>query len=474
MIQKKRSMHEKSVATLLMRLAKITNIVLMTSIVGMCWHFVYEPRLQDPFYKKMEVFIFLTFMLLYALFGRIYEGFHVSLVRIRSVVYSQAIAICLVDVFAFLLAVLLEKSISPVTPIIVTYFLQLVISVVWAIFANKLYFYTSTPMLSGVLYYDERDYKYLVELKKMSGRFLIKKWIRVTGKVEPFLSELEDLDVVFVRGIPSEEKNTVLKYCIARDIEVYQYPKIGDILMSGAEHLQLFHNPVMRVYRYNPPIEYLIIKRTLDILLSLIGLVVLSPVFIITSIAIKMYDGDKVFYKQVRLTKDGKEFQIYKFRSMCPEAEQDGIARLAQEGDSRITPVGRIIRAVRIDELPQLLNVLKGEMSLVGPRPERPEIAEQYLKEMPEFSLRLQVKAGITGYAQIYGKYNTSPYDKLQMDLIYIARPSIVYDLQLLLGTVKILLTRESTQGIKKGSLTAYPVYKGETENEIQCGDSTL
>ena len=121
---------------------------------------------------------------------------------------------------------------------------------------------------------------------------------------------------------------------------------------------------------------------------------------------------------------------IYKFRSMSMDAEKDGVARLAQEGDSRITPIGRIIRSLRIDELPQLINVLKGEMSLVGPRPERPEIAEEYMKEMPEFSLRLQAKAGITGYAQIYGKYNTCPYDKLQMDLIYIANPSIIFDLK--------------------------------------------
>ena len=131
------------------------------------------------------------------------------------------------------------------------------------------------------------------------------------------------------------------------------------------------------------------------------------------------------------------------------------MARLASENDARITPVGKLIRAIRFDELPQLLNILKGDMSIVGPRPERPEIAAQYEEEMPEFSLRLQVKAGLTGYAQVYGKYNTSPYDKLQMDLIYIANQSVAQDVKLMLATVKVLFMPESTEGVAEGKTTA-------------------
>ena len=160
-------------------------------------------------------------------------------------------------------------------------------------------------------------------------------------------------------------------------------------------------------------------KRVIDIVVSLIAAIILSPVFLITAIAIKATDHGPVFYKQIRLTKDGKEFKILKFRSMRVDAEKDGVARLSTgENDSRITPVGKIIRACRVDELPQLFNILKGDLSIVGPRPERPEIASQYCEEMPEFALRLQAKAGLTGYAQVYGKYNTTPYDKLTMDLM--------------------------------------------------------
>ena len=217
----------------------------------------------------------------------------------------------------------------------------------------------------------------------------------------------------------------------------------------------MFHLPMLRVGRYMASPEYLFVKRAMDIVLSLIALVITSPIFLVPAIATKP-DGGPAFYKQVRLTKDGRPFEIMKFRSMRVDAEKDGVARLSTgDKDDRITPVGHIIRKCRIDELPQLINILKGDLSICGPRPERPEIAAQYCEEMPEFALRLQAKAGLTGYAQVYGKYNTTPYDKLQMDLMYIAHPSIIEDLKIMLATVKILFLPESTEGIAEGATTA-------------------
>jgi len=218
----------------------------------------------------------------------------------------------------------------------------------------------------------------------------------------------------------------------------------------------MFHLPMLRVGRYMPHPETVLAKRIFDIAVSAAALLILSPVMLITAIAIKLTDGGPVLYRQPRLTKNGKVFNVLKFRSMRVDAEKDGIARLSTgDKDDRITPVGRIIRKVRIDELPQLLNILGGSMSVVGPRPERPEIAEQYEKELPEFRLRLQVKAGLTGYAQVYGKYNTTPYDKLQMDLMYIANPSFLEDLRIIFATVKILFVPESTDGVGEGQITA-------------------
>jgi len=254
---------------------------------------------------------------------------------------------------------------------------------------------------------------------------------------------------------------------VERDICAYVLPRIGDIIMSGAKPMHLFHLPILQVRRRHMDFFGAFIKRLFDIVSSALVLIVVSPIMLVTAIAIKATDGGPVFYKQRRLTQDGREFDVLKFRSMRVDAEKDGVARLSTgDKDDRITPVGHIIRKVRIDELPQLLNILGGSMSVVGPRPERPEIAAQYEEELPEFRLRLQVKAGLTGYAQVYGKYNTTPYDKLQMDLMYIANPSFIQDLRIIFATIKILFMPESTDGVAEGQMTA-AMQQVEEEDEL-------
>ena len=319
------------------------------------------------------------------------------------------------------------------------------------------------PGISGLFRLNPPPVVYDVRhgLEKLINEYgLSKKYdVKMTLNVEECLNDLSLLDwneqSVFISGVHSHERNIILKYCVGQGINVFVIPRVGDVIMSGSQPMHMFHLPVLRVGRYMASPEYLFVKRAMDIVISLIALIVLSPLFLITAIAVKS-DGGPAFYKQVRLTKDGKQFEILKFRSMRVDAEKDGVARLSTgDKDDRITKVGHIIRACRLDELPQLLNILKGDLSIVGPRPERPEIAAQYCEEMPEFALRLQAKAGLTGYAQVYGKYNTTPYDKLQMDLMYIAHPSIVEDLKIMLATVKILFMPESTEGVAEGATTA-------------------
>lgn len=188
------------------------------------------------------------------------------------------------------------------------------------------------------------------------------------------------------------------------------------------------------------PLGYRALKRGMDLVLSALGLVLAAPIMLGTAIAVKVYDGGPVLYRQCRLTENGREFTILKFRSMRVDAEADGVARLASRGDNRITPVGQFLRKTHLDELPQLINIWRGEMTLVGPRPERPEIAAQYEKHLPEYALRLQMKAGLTGYAQIYGSYETQPREKLQMDLWYFANRSIALDCKLIAMTAVQLL----------------------------------
>jgi exopolysaccharide biosynthesis polyprenyl glycosylphosphotransferase len=241
-------------------------------------------------------------------------------------------------------------------------------------------------------------------------------------------------------------RNDLLKYCYQQNKSIYVIPKISDIVIRSAKDITYFDSPIIRCRSVGLTVEQRAIKRLVDVVFSSLALVAFSPLFILISLAIKLYDGGPVFYKQKRCTRDLKTFDILKFRSMIVDAEKNG-PQPAVDNDSRITPVGKVIRALRIDELPQILNILKGDMSIVGPRPERIEHVEKYSEEIPEFVCRYKVKGGLTGYAQVYGKYNTSAYNKLKMDLIYIQNYSLAMDFKLILMTLKILFKKESTEG---------------------------
>lgn len=288
------------------------------------------------------------------------------------------------------------------------------------------------------------------KLHFMNGRpdkFHIEKIVDINEGLDKIYGMMEPYDAVFINDIPSETKNDILKECFSRDIRVYFTPKISDIIGKNSEEINLFDTPLYLCRNAGLSLSQRIVKRTCDIVFSLIGLVLTSPILLVTALAIKLEDGGPVFFRQERATLGGKEFSILKFRSMIVDAEKDGRPHPAGEKDPRITKVGNVIRATRIDELPQILNILKGDMSIVGPRPERLEHVQKYCEEIPEFKYRLKVKGGLTGPAQVFGKYNTSPLNKLKMDLFYITNYSLLLDLQILFETVKILVQKESTEG---------------------------
>ena len=349
---------------------------------------------------------------------------------------------------------LAKRLVNPM-PLILVFADQVAISMIWTTLAQWIYFKWFPAKKSIIVYDVRRGMNELIDKYGLSKKFDVRKTMSAEDCLAD-LSVIDEMDVVFLSGIHSHDRNVILKYCLYRNKQVYMIPRIGDVLMRSARTMHMFNLPILRVNRYSPNPLYLVIKRCFDIVFSLVALILLIPVFIVTAIAVKASDKGPVFYKQLRLTKNGKRFYIHKFRSMRVDAEGDGVARLSSgDSDSRVTPVGRVIRKFRIDELPQLFDVLAGNLSLVGPRPERPEIAEEYMKSMPEFQLRLQCKAGLTGYAQVYGKYNTTPYDKLHMDLMYIAHPSIAEDIRICFATIKILFTPDSTEGIAEGQTTA-------------------
>ena len=438
-----------------LRLMKLLNAFLMTMPFAIAWFAYYDERIAEPFYNMGNWLIVALFFALYVTFGRVYGAFWISLNRISESVYSQALAACMANGIMYVVVCLLMRRLPDIWPVFGVFAVQIVISTIWSLLAHIVY-YILFPATKTIIVYDERQgMEKLIHEYGFEKKFTVIKTLTVDNCINN-LDLLKNAQTVFVNGVHSHERNVILKYCVANNIMMYLIPRIGDVLMSGAQQMHMFHLPMLRVGRYNPSPWHTIAKRTFDVVSAGALFLVISPVMLVTAIAIKMTDGGPVFYKQRRLTQNGEEFDVLKFRSMRVDAEKDGVARLSTgDKDDRITPVGHFIRKVRIDELPQLLNIIGGSMSVVGPRPERPEIASQYVKEMPEFSLRLQAKAGLTGYAQVYGKYNTTPYDKLQMDLMYIAHPSFWEDLRIIFATIKILFVPESTEGVAEGRKTA-------------------
>lgn len=439
-----------------LRIAKTLNILLVTAPVLLVWIFAYGPT--DGLYSEWKP-IFLTlgvFIVLYVTYGRIYGSFYVSMVRISEMVYSQCLALIMSDGLLYVVLCLVCRRFIAVWPMGAALATQSILSIIWCVAAHKWYFKKYPPKRTAIVYDHGESVDELIGAYGLRKKYNVMLSENAKQCIENGYEAIRNMETVFLCGVHSTDRNRVLKFCVEHNITAYVLPRIGDILMSGGKRVNLFHLPFIRVDRYDPAPEYLLFKRLFDMAVSVIALIVLSPVMLITALAVKLTDGGPVFYKQKRLTKNGKEFHVLKFRSMRQDAEKDGVARLSTgDVDPRITPVGHVIRKLRIDELPQLFNILAGSMSIVGPRPERPEIAAQYEKELPEFSLRLQAKAGLTGYAQVYGKYNTTPYNKLQMDLMYIAHPSFFEDLRIIFATIKILFLPESTEGVSEGMETA-------------------
>ena len=453
------------------------HFLLMVGIFGVTWHLSHLAEIEKGIISARGMAALVVYTAAMLMLSRIYTVYKVGLFRIGKLVYSQTLANVICHCLSYVLTCILMLKIENPLPLLVALALQIIINIVWTFYANKVYFTLHKAKKTAVVYRSKADLDKLEELQSFDNRWHIEKRIpwpednshdlpnddNVTSinnkDIHALIKEIADYAVIFVVGVNATLRNGIVKYCIEQGKDCFFVPHTGDVIISGSEHVKSFSAPILRARRANPYPEYLFIKRSFDIVASLIAIIIASPFMLVTALAIKGYDKGPAFYKQVRLTKDGRKFSILKLRSMIVDAEKGG-ARLAGEHDDRITPVGRIIRAIRFDELPQLFNILKGDMSIVGPRPERPEIAEQYRKELPAFDLRLQVKAGLTGYAQVYGRYNTEPQDKLKMDLMYINHASMAEDIKLIFATVRVLFMRESTSGVAEGQRTASAVEK--------------
>jgi len=441
------------------------GLLLETAMFYYCWITNFSPSITTltgvPYYWRADLMeVALYFFILYFL-SNMYGGFRIGFLKNAEVVFSQAFATLAANVIIYLELSIMAKHLFVPQIFFAMTVAQIIIAIVWTSIANWIY-RSIFPPRKLLLIHGDRDIKSI--LAKFSGRkdkYDIVQCLHVNCGMEVWAKEIltglqgREYDGVVIWDVSTPDRNEILKFCYAKSIRVYTMPKITDVILMGAEELHLFDTPILLTREYSLTLEQRFVKRLIDLVCSAILIVITSPIMLITAIVIKAYDGGPVLYKQVRCTQNQREFEIMKFRSMRTDAEKDGVARLAQKNDSRITPIGKFIRKVRIDELPQLINIFRGDMSFIGPRPERPEIISQYMEIMPEFAYRMKVKAGLAGYAQVYGKYNTTPYDKLKLDLTYIENYSLWMDIQLMLLTLKILFWPDSTEGVESEQITA-------------------
>lgn len=420
--------------------AAIMLLGMLTAVFGYIWYKFYSEKIVLPFYRRGNWALIAIYTVMMAVFFKAYGGFKLGYLKKTDMFYSQMISIICVNFITYFLVSLIGRNFMYGMPIVFMTAADILLLGVWTFISGKLYFMLYPPRKLIILYGSHQAAALVLKMSQRVDKYMICESVSVTEEPEKIMELILKYEGVIICDIPAEMRNNYLKFCFENSKRAYIAPKISDIIVRGADEIRLFDTPLLLCRNYGLDFEQRFFKRLFDIIFSAVALIPALPLMLVAAALIKLCDHGPVLYKQTRLTLDGREFQVYKFRSMIVDAEKDGVPQLCTDDDARITPVGSFLRKCRLDELPQLFNILKGDMSVVGPRPERPELTEEYKKEMPEFEFRLKVKAGLTGYAQVTGVYDTSPYDKLKMDLMYIENYSLRMDLQIILMTLKTML----------------------------------
>lgn len=435
----------------------VLSLVIAFCTADAIWYWNVAPGWSQGFFgTETLLMVGILFCIVYFFFAKMYDAHKIGLYRLQELAFSQMLAYGISDGVLFIAAFFWFHNFQRIRIrlFLLAFVLQLILILINTFLFNRLYAHFDEPRKIMILYGSEDYKRLLVKIQEKNRRYQVLACMNESEDLSVIFETLAKCKDIYLCDVRDEVKDRVILFCNAHQKDIHISMDIGDLLILGDEVSHSFDTPFLRNKKTPVAWYYPFLKRLSDIVISMIAILLLSPIMIITALSIKLYDRGPVFYKQTRLTKDGRCFEIIKFRSMKMDAEKNG-AQLSTVHDDRITPVGKIIRKLRIDELPQLFNILKNDMAVVGPRPERPEIAAQYEQDIPEFHLRLQVKAGLTGYAQVYGKYNTTPLDKLKLDLIYISQRSVLFDLRILFYTIKIIFIPESTEGIPDGQSTA-------------------
>lgn len=440
---------------LLIFLSSVIIMAIQAGIFMYVWFNVYEGK-GPNFYNRGNFVLVIIYTVLLYLFYKIYGGFKLGHLRLLSMLYSQSLSVVCVNIITYFILSLVGrwKFMTNVAPILWMTLVDIIVVFVWVVFTRWLYVKVFPPRKLLVVYGNYSPDNLIKKLERRKDKYSIQEIISIENDVEYIKAKILNYRNVLLTDISAELRNEILKFCFAQGIRCYSVPKISDIMIINSENIHLFDTSLLLFRNIGLTVEQQVAKRFFDILFSFIAIVIAMPIMLIIALCIFLYDRGPVLFSQDRLTKDGKIFRIYKFRSMRVHSE-DGEYCLTRKEDDRVTPVGRVIRNLHFDEIPQLFNILKGDMSFVGPRPECPVLANEYTEIVPEFGFRLKVKAGLTGYAQVYGKYNTTPYDKLKLDLTYIQRYSFLMDLKIIILTLKILFQKENTEGIDNDQTSA-------------------
>lgn len=444
---------------LLRHMEGLIEVGILTVLYYFMWKYFYREGSMQPLYGYGKLVLMLAYALLVLLLFSFSDCFKFGILRFSDIVISSCISLVLINIISYLQICLLSNKVVTFYPIIIFTLVEYLIVGLLAYVYTILYYKINPPhdmvLISGGVNgltvkkkIDRRDDKYLInESIQLEDIRNSDSQMSLDDVLEKVFERISAHEAVILNDIPADERNAILKYCYEQGVRTYVVPKISDIIMGGADDINLFDTPLQLVSGTGISESERVVKRAMDLILGGISIIIAAPVMLLIAIAIKLEDGGPIFFIQERVTKDGKLFSMVKFRSMIENANIEGEVKGTTKDDKRITKVGEIIRRYRLDEIPQLINIIKGDMSLVGPRPECKEFHEKYCEEIPEFAFRNKVKAGLTGYAQIYGKYNTSAYDKVRLDLIYIEKYSILLDIKLILMTLRILLKKESTEG---------------------------
>lgn len=410
---------------------------------GEMYHFMIIPT-------RTSLITFGVFAIVYMTMNIIYGGFDIGKRKSKPIIYSLILAVFFTDIAAHFFMCVMNVTVVhngkfvydyPLL-LLMVYVIQVFLIIVMTYGGNHLYFSVKKPEDCIVIARrGEHTEDFVSKVGRYKKQYNIKKIVNID---DPGLfKEIDTANSVFFYNLSVSERNALVEYCYHFRKNVYYSVELSDIVALSGSRVYFDDKSMIYAPVKGLTFEQRIIKRLMDLAIAGLGLLITSPIFLFTALFIKLEDGGPVFYKQERATYAGRVFNVIKFRSM--KQEDGSIHRSVTKNDDRITKVGKFIRKFRIDELPQLINVIKSDMSIVGPRPEMLENVQKYTKELPQFAYRERAKAGLTGMAQIYGKYNTSPKDKLILDLAYINQYSVWLDVKLIFRTLLVLLTPDKS-----------------------------